>query len=188
MRDISPWKEKMGEQLLDPRITLVDDGTLPLHVSSAPFDREGVPTRRNVLIEQGVVKQAILDLECAQALGQESTGNGSLGGPSTHHVLLAEGEQELTALIRSIEQGLLIVDTMGAWSGNAYSGNVSGTISLGYKIEKGEIVGRVKDCMFSINAFDHFRHHLIGATRAVENLGGATFPHVALDEVVIAAK
>ena len=188
VRDISPWKELIGEELLDQRLTLIDDGTLPMRVSSLPFDREGTPTRRNVLIEQGVVRQELLDLETALALGKESTGNGSGTGPSAHHVLITPGVTPLAEMIRKIDRGLIIYDTMGAWTGNPYSGNVSGTVSMGLKVEKGEIVGRVKDCMFSVNAFAHFRDHLIDISQDTKSLGQASFPYIALDEVVIATK
>ncbi|NLY53219.1 MAG: TldD/PmbA family protein [Firmicutes bacterium] len=184
-RDISPWKDKLGEQLLDPRITLVDDGTLPYAASSQPFDREGVPTRRNVLIDQGIAKQLLLDLQFARALGLESTGNGTLAGPSPHHVCLDPGSHSLADMQRQIQRGLIIFGTMGAWANNPYSGNVSGTISLGLLIEKGEVVGRVKDCMFSINSFKHFKDHLIAISRETKDEGSATLPYVALDEVVI---
>jgi predicted Zn-dependent protease len=55
----------MGQQLVDPRVTIVDDGTLPRETSSVPFDREGVPTRRNVLVDKGVASELLLDLQTA---------------------------------------------------------------------------------------------------------------------------
>jgi PmbA protein len=106
---------------------------------------------------------------------------------------LDAGSKTLEELIRSIDCGLLIDGTMGAWSGNPYSGIVTGTISMGLKIEKGEIVGRVKDCMYTINAFEHLRTHLIDCSaerqQAETDFGSASlFPYVLLNEVVISAK
>jgi PmbA protein len=184
-RGISPLEDKIGEQLLDPRVTLVDDGTLPREVSSAPFDREGVPTQSNVLIDQGVPKSILTDLETARQLGTRSTGNGSGQGPMPHRVILLPGEQSLEQLIAGIDLGVIIFGTMGAWTGNPFSGNVSGTISLGLKIAKGEIVGRVKNCMFSMNSFKHFKDHLIGFSQETKATRDATYPYVALDDVVI---
>lgn len=188
MRDISPWKGKRGAQLLDERITIIDDGTLPFCASSIPFDREGTPTRRNVLIEQGVLKQEILDLQSGEALGRASTGNGTLTGPEPHHVILSPGTASVADTRKSIDRGLIIFDSMGAWAGNPYSGNVSGTISLGLLIENGEVVGRVKDCMFSINAFKHFKDHLIATSSETKEDGSSTYPYVTLDEVVISTQ
>lgn len=188
MRDISPWKGKRGQKLLDERITIVDDGTLPYCASSVPFDREGVPTRRNTLIEQGVVRQEILDLESGDALGMDSTGNGTLTGPHPHHAILNPGTESVIATLKHLERGLIIYDTMGAWAGNPFSGNVSGTISLGLLIEKGEVVGRIKDCMFSINSFKHFRDHLIALSCETKENGTSTYPYVTLDDVVISTQ
>jgi PmbA protein len=193
---ISPWKDKLGEKLLDSRVTLIDDGTLPMAITSKPFDRDGIATRRNVLIEQGAVNQFLLDCQSARELGMDSTGNSTADGPAAHHVLLSPGELSICELVREIDTGLLILDSMGTWSGNLYSGNVSGNISLGLKIEKGEIVGRVKNCMFSMNAFGHFRDHLIALSRETKDVGGsgpldssaATYPYVALADVFITAE
>lgn len=194
-RGISPWKEKIGEQLLDPRVTLIDDGTLARKTTSAPFDREGTPTQRNPLIESGVANQMLLDLQTAKELGKVSTGNGTAGGPAAHRVILTPGTTRLAEMIKAIDMGLIIFGSMGAWTGNPYGGTISGTISMGLKIEKGEIVGRVKNCMFSVNSFSHFRDHLIGISSDTKEVGSggpgggsATYPYVALDEVVVATK
>jgi len=194
-RGISPLKEKLGEKLVDERITLVDDGTLPREVSSAPFDREGVLTRRNILIDRGVPREILLDLQTSRELGRESTGNGTGSGPSPHHVLLEPGDKTLDEIVKGIDLGLIIFGSMGAWTGNPYSGNVSGTISLGLKIEHGKIVGRVKNCMFSVNSFTHFRDHLMGLSRETKRSSGGgpgggatTLPYAALDEVVISTR
>lgn len=189
---ISPLQERMGEAILDPRFTLVDDGTTPHKVSSAPFDREGVPTRRNALIDRGVVNGMLLDLQTAKELGKQSTGNGSGPGPAPHHLALQPGDVSLDDMIRGIDMGILLLGSMGSWSGNPYGGNVSGTISLGMKIEKGRIAGRVKNCMFSLNSFRHFRDSLRALSRETKGEaefgGGATYPYVALDDVVITTK
>jgi PmbA protein len=184
-RGISPLEEKIGQQLLDPRVTLIDDGTLPREVSSAPFDREGVPTQRNVLIDQGVPTTILADLETAKQLGTKSTGNGSGRGPEPHRVILLPGDRSLEGLIAGIDLGVIIFSTMGAWTGNPFSGNVSGTIALGLKIVNGEIAGRVKNCMFSMNSFKHFKDHLIGFSKETKSTRGASYPYVALDDVVI---
>ncbi|MDP2872851.1 MAG: TldD/PmbA family protein [Bacillota bacterium] len=191
-RGVSPLRERMGQQLLDPRITLVDDGTLADVPASAPFDREGVPTRRNVLVEAGVPRTLLLDLQTAAELKLEPTGNGRGSGPGPNHVLLQPGDTALDDMIRGIELGLIIYGSMGAWAGNPYGGNVSGTISLGLRIEKGRIAGRVKNCMFSVNAFEHFRDRVLALSRETKQLGGggvgggaATYPYVLLDGVVV---
>ena len=191
-RGMSPWKEYMGQQILDPRVTLIDDGTIYGSTASAPFDREGTPTRRSALIEAGTPQELLLDLETAKMLGKQSTGHGALGvrGPLPHHLFLAPGNQPLEEIIKGIDKGLIVFSSMGAWTGNPFSGNVTGTIAIGLKIERGQIVGRVKNCMFSVNSFNHFLKNLIGMSQEVKDTGarggiGASFPYVALADVVI---
>ncbi len=189
---LSPWGRKLGETVLDPAVTLLDDGVAEMHPASRPFDREGVPVTRRELISAGVPRGALLDLESAQRLGKEPTGNGYPGGqtpgPRPNHLVLVRGNQPLSDLLRQVGDGLLILASIGAWAGNPFSGNVSGTISLGYRIRKGEVIGRVKDCMFSLNAFDHFGSSLIDLSHEIKSSSsGYTFPYVALDDVVISS-
>ncbi len=76
---VSPLIGKLGETLFDPKITLVDDGTLDGRFGSAPYDDEGIPHRRNPLVEKGVVKSFYYDLKTAVQSGVEPTGNGRRG-------------------------------------------------------------------------------------------------------------
>jgi len=191
-RQVSPWSDKIGQQLLDPRFTLIDDASIDNAYTSKPFDIEGTPTRRNVLVENGYTSNLVLNRKAAAQLGKESSGNAALLGPTPNHVMMSPGTKTLEELISSIDYGLMIDGTMGAWSGNPYSGIVTGTISMGLLIEKGKIVGRVKDCMYTINAFEHLRNHLIDCSSTSERALGrgftAQFPYVLLDEVVISTK
>src|SRR6476646_4370594 len=70
---------KLGQKVADGNITVVDDGTIPGGFGSAPFDGEGVPTRRTVVIENGVFKSYLLNTYNAKKLGLKSTGNASRG-------------------------------------------------------------------------------------------------------------
>lgn len=183
---VSPWGDKLGQTLLDPRFTLVDDATIDRDWRSLPFDREGTPTRRNVLIQNGRLENFILDRKFAARLGMESTGNGN----GLNYLHIDPGTTPLAEMIKSIDYGLLIEESMGAWSGNPYAGIVSGTIATGLLIENGQIKGRVKDCMFTINAFDHFKNHLLDISKEVESCGFMSpnrFPYIALDQVVISS-
>ena len=192
-RKVSPWTEKLGEVLLDKRFTLTDEGALDKSWASKPFDLEGTPTKNFALVQNGCLSNILLDRKVASKLGKESSGNAGAAGPVANFVNLESGSKTLDELIKSIDYGLLIDGTMGAWSGNPFAGIVSGTISMGLKIEKGKIVGRVKDCMFTINAFEHFKNHLIDFSIERDQTGSAFFssgllPYIALDEVVISAE
>jgi PmbA protein len=192
-RKVSPWSDKLGQELLDTRFTLTDNGSLDGGWASKPFDHEGTPTRQNTLVQNGRLGDLLLDRKVAAQLGMESSGNAGGMTPMPHYLKIDAGSKKLEELIGSIDKGLLIDGTMGAWSGNPFGGIVSGTISMGLKIEKGKIVGRVKDCMFTINTFEHFLKHLIDCSAEREETNtmfgsAALFPYVMLDEVVVSAK
>lgn len=188
---VSPWHEKLGQEVLDSRFTLVDDGSLDGEYTSAPFDIEGTPTRRNVLVENGRIKDLLLNRKTAAQLGMESSGNASAMGASPNHMRINPGDKTFAEMVSSIDYGLLIDGTMGAWSGNPYAGIVTGTISMGLLIENGKIVGRVKDCMFTVKAFEHLKNHLVGFSAELEPNGFMSynlFPYMMLDQVVISTK
>jgi PmbA protein len=137
----------------------------------------------------------LLDLQTATELEAKSTGNATGQGPAPHHLLLEPGTAACQELKEQLDEGILVYNTMGAWAGNPYSGHVSGTLSLAFKLEGGEVVGRIKNCMFSLNAFEQLRSGLIGLTQETEEvtatapgLGGATLPYLALEDVVISTE
>ena len=156
---VSPIRDKVGEKLFDDKVTVVDDGTLDGRFGSAPYDDEGVPHRRNVLVERGVLKGFLYDLKTAAQSGVESTGNGSRGlfnppAPEPTNLILAGRNTPLAEMIAGIDEGLLVEDILGLGQGNIISGAFSNPLSLAFKIEKGEIVGRVKDVSIAGNVYD----------------------------------
>jgi len=192
-KKMSPWCDKLGQELLDKRITLIDDGSLDNSWTSKPFDSEGTPTQRNTLVQNGRIQDILLNRKVAAQLGKKSTGNASAMGPAANLLMMDAGDKTFDELVKSIDYGMIVDGSMGAWSGNPYAGIVTGTISMGLKVVKGKIVGRVKDCMFTVNSFEHLAKHLIGfskerETKQVMMGSAALLPYVLLDEVVISAK
>jgi PmbA protein len=156
---ISPMAGKVGQKLFDDKITIVDDPTVDGKFGSASYDDEGVAHRRNVLVEGGVLKGFLYDLKTAAQSGVESTGNGSRSlfsppSPSPTNLIFAAGETPLADLIAGIDEGLLVENALGLGQGNVISGAFSNSLSLAFKIEKGEIVGRVKDVSIAGNVYE----------------------------------
>lgn len=156
---ISPMGGKIGEKLFDDKLIIVDDPTLDGKFGSASYDDEGVPHRRNVLVEQGVLKGFMYDLKTAAQSGVESTGNGSRSlfsppSPSPTNLIFGAGKTPLAEIIAGIDEGLLVENALGLGQGNVISGAFSNSLSLAFKIEKGEIVGRVKDVSIAGNVYD----------------------------------
>lgn len=191
----SPWKDKIGEAVFSEAFTLYDDPTLPWGLRSTPFDDEGVPTIRRAVIDRGVIRGFLLDLRSGKTLGQASTGNGyrstlqAMPAPRATSLVLEPGSTPLAEMVAGIKEGLYVADLMGAWAGNPYTGQVSGNIQTGFRIESGEITGRVKDCMLSVNVFEAFRDHLLALSLETSaTMGGQILPHVLLDGVGVSAK
>jgi PmbA protein len=156
---ISPMKGKVGDKLFDDKITIVDDATLNGRYGSATHDDEGVAHRRNVLVDRGVLKGFLYDLKTAAQSGVESTGNGSRDlfsppSPSPTNLIFQAGETPLAEMIAGMEEGLLVEQVLGLGQGNIISGAFSNSAALAFKVEKGEIVGRVKDVSIAGNVYE----------------------------------
>jgi PmbA protein len=189
----SPVRGKVGEKLFDEKITVVDDGTLEGQFASASYDDEGVPRRRNVLVEKGVLKGFIYDLKTAAQSEVESTGNASRGlfsppEPSFTNILLQPGETPLKDILAGIKEGILVEDLLGLGQGNILSGAFSNPLALAFKIEKGEIVGRVKDLSIAGNIYDLLKD--VAAVSREAQWVYSTFyaPYILIPEMNVAGK
>jgi PmbA protein len=154
----SPIGKRLGEQIFDKRLSLYDDPTLAYRPQSRPADDEGTPSQRTPLIEQGRVAGFIYDLQTAALAHQKSTGNGGRAGgglptPTPSAFIIPPGEATFNEMVSDIKEGLVIEHLMGAEQGNILSGDFSGNVLLGYRVESGKIVGRVKDTMVSGNIY-----------------------------------
>lgn len=154
----SPLGQKLGQAAFDKHFSLTDNPTIAYRPGSRPCDDEGVPSQRTPLIEKGVVKAFLYDLQTAALAGKKSTGNGSRGrgglpAPAASALVIEPGQTTFDAMVQDIKEGLVVEQLMGAEQGNILGGDFSGNVLLGYKIENGKIVGRVKDTMVSGNVY-----------------------------------
>lgn len=154
----SPLIGRQGEKLLDARLSIFDDPTLPGAAGSRPCDDEGVPSRRVTLVDKGVIRDGFFDLQSAGKAGRQSTGSAHRGlstppGPGTATIDIAPGDTAYEKLFAGIREGLVVEDLLGAGQGNVLGGEFRANVSLGYRIENGEITGRVKDTMISGNVY-----------------------------------
>ncbi|MBN1355792.1 TldD/PmbA family protein [bacterium] len=173
-KGVSPLSRRMGEQLLDPRISILDDPWHPDGIMSAPFDDEGTPTFRKPLIEKGVLKQFMTDRKSAAALDINPSGNGyravpferykSFGvGISTEfsNLIIEPGQTQLDRLRAGIRYGIEIHQINGILLGDLIGGDFSGSLEIAYLIENGERTGRVKNAMVAGNFFKIFKDQLV---------------------------
>jgi len=187
-RGISPFAGRLGEAAFSPKLTIVEDGTLDGGVGSRMYDGQGVHCRRVPLIDKGVIAEYLLDLDTAHKLGRAPTGTGGIGFIEPNNLLIAAGDVPKDDLLAGMKRGIVIDNTMGAWAGNPYAGQVTGNISRGFLVEDGKMVGRVKDCMFSANSFTHLRDHLVALSEETEQQWGTVAPYALVSDVSVTAK
>jgi len=201
-REISPFVNKIGEKIGSEKLTLIDDGTVPGGIGTTISDDEGVPTRRKILIENGILRGFYFDNYTGKALGKESTGNGfrtrgtgggtsisyaSLPTPSPSNLSILPGDASLEEIISEINRGYFVIGVQGAHSSNPESGEVSVAGAPIWKIENGEIVGAVPGTMISGKLYDLLKHirFISKETRIMENY---ILPYVAFENVNVISK
>lgn len=194
LQGASPLVGKLGQQLLDPRVSFWDDPLIEQRPGSSPSDDEGLPRRRNALVENGVVQQFLYDLQTAGLAGTESTGSASRGldslpGPSLSTMVWATGDTTFDDMLADVKEGLVIESLMGAGQGNVLGGDFSANVLLGYKVENGQIVGRVKDTVVAGNVYDLLKHQIAAIGSEPRWVGGGLYlPPLYLRNVSVSAK
>ena len=199
LQGISPLGGKVGQQLFDPAFSLTDDALCVGRTASRPIDDECVPSRVTPLVERGVVRGFIYDLETAARAGTGSTGHGQRGifgkpVPAYTNIVLGHGgAQQATplqlggGLLREVTDGLLVDELIGVGQGNVIGGAFSHPVALAYRIERGEITGRVKDAAVAGNAYELWKR--VGGFGSDARWTGARYaPSVLLEGVSVARR
>jgi PmbA protein len=154
---------KLGEKIAGDNVNVIDDGTMPGGFGTSPFDGEGIPTRRTVVIENGVLKSYLLNTYTAKKLGLATTANASRGlagtpgiGPGNY--FLQPGTKTAKEIIAGISQGLYVTEFLGHGANlvtGDYSRGASGLwISggeLAYPVEEITVAGNLKHMFFNIS-------------------------------------
>ncbi|MBC7363265.1 MAG: TldD/PmbA family protein [Candidatus Aminicenantes bacterium] len=140
--------KKLGQKIASELITIIDDGTLEKGLASAPFDGEGVPTQKRVIVENGVLRGFLYNTYAARRAGVRSTGNAtragftSLPGIGPHNFYIMKGSHKPEDIISATERGVLVKEVTG-YGINPVNGHFSGGAS-GLWVEKGKIAFPVK--------------------------------------------
>jgi PmbA protein len=153
-RNATFLKGCVGETVASPLLTVVDDGRRPRGLGSRPFDGEGLPTRRNVPIEAGVLRHFLCDSYSARKIGARPTGSarrGVGGGPSVGagNLFVPAGTTPPDAIVGEVERGLYVTDLIG-FGVDLVSGDYSQG-AAGHWIEKGKLVHPVHEVTIAGN-------------------------------------
>jgi PmbA protein len=176
---------KLGEKIAADRVNVIDDGTMPGGFGTSPFDGEGIPTRRTVVIENGVLKSYLLNTYTAKKLGLQTTGNASRGlagtpgiGPGNY--FLQPGTKTPRQIISDIKEGLYVTEFLGHGANlvtGDYSRGASGMwISggeLAYPVEEITVAGNLKEMFNNISEIGNdleFRGAMACPTIRIEGL------------------
>jgi PmbA protein len=181
---------KLGEKIAGENVTIIDDGALPGGLGSSPFDSEGVPTRRTVVIERGVLKSYLLNSYAARKLGLKTTGNaarGLAGNPSISpgNFYLEPGERPAQELIGEVKEGLYVTEFLG-FGVNLVTGDFSRGASglwiangeLAYPVEEITVAGNLKDMLMNVGEI----------ASDLEFRGSVACPTIRLDGLTVAGE
>jgi TldD protein len=145
----SAFSDRIGQRVASELCTVVDDGTIPSRRGSINIDDEGTPTRRNVLIEKGILRGYLQDRLNARLMKVEPTGNGrreSFGHipmPRMTNTFMLAGGHTREEIIRSVDRGLYAVN-FGGGQVDITSGRFVFSASEAYLIENGHVTRPVK--------------------------------------------
>jgi PmbA protein len=176
---------RLGQKVAADHVTVIDDGTMVGGFGTSPFDGEGIPTRRTVVIENGVLKSYLLNTYTAKKLGLETTANASRGlagtpgiGPGNY--FLQAGTKTPQEIISEIPEGLYVTEFLGHGANlvtGDYSRGASGLwISggeLAYPVEEITVAGNLKEMFYNISEIANdleFRGSMASPTIRIDGL------------------
>lgn len=158
---------KKGELVLSPKLNVIDSGLINRRPGSKPVDDEGVPVTGKTLIENGVLQGYLYNTYTAKKEGLKSTGNAVRGGPSglpsvgiTNLYIGPSSNKyirDFKGLLKLIDKGIYVIETMGMHTANPISGEFSVGVS-GLWVENGEVKHPVKEAVISGNILELFKN------------------------------
>jgi PmbA protein len=133
---------KLGQKVASEDVTIIDDGTIPALFGSSPFDDEGVPSRRTVVIERGILRSWLLNSYTGRKLSMRTTGNAARGitgnaGVGHGNIFLQPGSTRPGAIIESVQNGFFVTELIG-FGVNTVTGDYSRG-AAGMWIENGRL-------------------------------------------------
>ncbi len=192
--DKSLLKGKLGQRVAAECVSIVDDPLLPGGMSSRPFDDEGVPSRRHVVVDKGEFKLFLQSLKTAKKDGVPTTGNahkaryGSVVRVAPTNFFMEKGEKSLDELLAQMGDGVLITDLAGLHAGaNGVSGDFS-LLAKGYRIKSGKKAGPVEQITLAGNFLDMLKSIEAVGSDLRFPMGGYGAPSVYVGKLSVAGK
>jgi PmbA protein len=180
--------DKLGTQIASEFVTVIDNGTIPAGLGSRPFDAEGLPTTKKIIVERGRLQSYLLDTYSGRKLGMGSTGNASRSvgeppGVAPSNFYLAPGTHSADEIIRSVKQGFYVTELIG-FGVNMVTGDYSRG-ACGLWIEDGELSYPVEEVTIAGNLKEMFQNiEMVGAD--LEMRGRIAAPTIKISQMTVA--
>ncbi|MBI3208202.1 MAG: TldD/PmbA family protein [Candidatus Solibacter usitatus] len=181
---------RIGEQVASEKITVVDDSTIPGLFGTQPFDDEGIPSRRTVVIERGILRSYLLNTYTARKLGLKSTASASRGlsgstGVGHGNFFLERGAETAETIIGSVKNGLFVTELIGSGV-NIVTGDYS-LGAAGLWIENGELAYPVSEVTIAGNLREMLRNiQMVGSD--LEFRGSVAAPTILIGEMMVSGR
>lgn len=176
--------DRLDTRVASELVTIVDDPLIAAGPGSRPFDGDGLPARKNVVVERGRLVTYLLDVYSARKLGMKSTGSGAGGnGVSSSNLFLLAGDQTPAEILRSTPRGLFVTGMMG-FGFNAVTGDFSRG-AFGYWIENGELAYPVSEITISLN-YDQLLKRIDAVGNDLDLKASVASPTFRVSEMTIA--
>jgi len=157
--NLSVYKNKLGKQIANKNITIIDDATIAKKRGSYSFDDEGSPSQRTVLIENGILKNYMCDRLTGYKMNCPSTGNGRRESYEYRPIvrmtntILMPGHEDPKSIIRSVDNGILVTD-VGGGQVNTANGDFVFDCNEAYTIKHGQIEDPIKKATLTGNSLE----------------------------------
>jgi PmbA protein len=189
-RGASFWTNQLGQQVASANVTVIDDGTMPGLFGTSPFDGEGLPTRRTVIIENGILKNYLLNTYTGRKLNMPSTGNASRGlagtpGIGAGNLFLQNGTVSPQQLLADLKVGFYVTELMG-FGVNMVTGDYSRG-AAGLWIENGELTFAVEEVTIAGN-LKEMLNNIAAIADDLEFRGAVASPTLRIDGMTIAGE
>ena len=187
-RKTSFLRDRLGDQVFAPGVTIVDDPLRLRGLRSRPFDAEGVGVSRRELVSGGIINQWIADSAAARQLGIEPTGHAARGvggspGASPSNLYLEPGKRTREELLASVAEAVLIIELIGQGV-NGLTGDYSRG-AAGFMVRGGEIAEPVAEITVAANLIDMFA--TLECASDLELRRGVDAPTILIPEMTVAA-
>jgi PmbA protein len=176
---------KIGREIGNARVTVVDDGLIPGEIGTRPFDSDGVPSQRTAVVEKGILRNYLCNTYAARKLGLRSTGNADGGGVSPGNFYLLPGTTPPEKIIATTKKGLILIRTLGHGL-NSVSGDISRG-AFGLWVEDGEIAYPVSEITISGN-LGRMLHEIDLVGDDLEFISPVTGPTIRVAEMTVAGR